>query len=152
MCSYDLLVAAAVENLTADAFADRWIAVLEAAAFSPVRQLVAPAAKPTQVTDDLMATVRRLAPALPKVAALFDVTVDAKAAQPKPLRPTKPSRPAPKGVATRAAAPAPAAAPVQAPAATAETAPAVEAPDTVEAPVTAEETATAEGTATAADA
>lgn len=88
------LAAAANENLTTDALAERWVAVLEAAAFSPIRQLVAPTAKPAQVTDELLATVKRLGPALPKVAALFDLAVDAKAAQPKPLRPTRPARPA----------------------------------------------------------
>ncbi|MFZ9628684.1 MAG: hypothetical protein ACO3C1_04960 [Ilumatobacteraceae bacterium] len=121
------LVAATIDNLTADAFADRWIAVLEAAAFSPIRQLVAPAAKPNQVTDELLATVTRLAPALPKVAALFELTVDAKAAQPKPLRPAKPTRPAAKTPAPRPAPPAKPAAPTAA-AAPAEPAPAEPAP------------------------
>lgn len=90
------LVAAAIDNLTADALPDRWAAVLEAAAFSPVRQQIVPTTKPAQVNDELLATVRRLAPALPAVAALFDISVDAKAAQPKPLRPTRPGKPAPK--------------------------------------------------------
>ncbi|MFM2183159.1 MAG: hypothetical protein RJB61_1453 [Actinomycetota bacterium] len=88
------LAAVTNENLTADALAERWVAVLEAAAFSPIRQLVAPTAKPTQVNDELLATVKRLGPALPKVAALFELAVDTKAAQPKPLRPTRPTRPA----------------------------------------------------------
>lgn len=125
------LVAATNDNLTADAFADRWIAVLEAAAFSPIRQQVAPTARPTQSSDELITTVTRLAPALPKVAALFEVAVDAKAAQPKPLRPTKPTRPTAKAApkppapaATAPAAPAPAAAPAET---VAEVAPVVEA-------------------------
>ncbi len=54
---------------------DRWSAVLEAAAFSPVRSLVAPAAAPEQRSDELVATVRRLAPLLPQVAALFEIEV-----------------------------------------------------------------------------
>ncbi|MEY2754047.1 MAG: hypothetical protein RJB65_405 [Actinomycetota bacterium] len=92
-----LLAEATVANLTADALPDRWVAVLEAAAFSPVRSLVTPAAVPTQSSDELTATVRRLGPLLPQVAALFGVEVDPKAAQPKPLRPTRPTgKPAPR--------------------------------------------------------
>ena len=66
---------------------ERWIAMLEAAAFSPVRSGIAPARKPDTVNDDLLATVKRLAPALPQVAALFEIDVDPKAPMPKPLRP-----------------------------------------------------------------
>ena len=51
---------------------DRWSAMLEAAAFSPVRTLVRPARKPDVVTDELIATVTRLAPALPHIAELFE--------------------------------------------------------------------------------
>ncbi len=72
--------------LTPDDPADRWIAVLEAAAFSPVRTHVQPTGVPAAVSDDLRATVVRLAPLLPQVAALFGVEVPAKAAMPKPLR------------------------------------------------------------------
>ena len=67
---------------------DRWAAVLEAAAFSPVRAQVTPAAAPEQRSDELVATVRRLGPLLPQVAALFGIEVPAGAAVPKPLRPT----------------------------------------------------------------
>lgn len=67
---------------------DRWSAVLEAAAFSPVRSLIAPAAPPPTVTDELRATVTRLGPALPQVAATFGIEVPEKAPMPKPLRPT----------------------------------------------------------------
>ena len=56
---------------------DRWAAVLEAAAFSPVRTHVTPTARPEQVTDELLATVKRLAPLLPQVAALFGIEVAA---------------------------------------------------------------------------
>ncbi len=88
-------------SLTPDDPPDRWIAVLEAAAFSPVRALVAPAQVPAQVSDDLRATVTRLGPLLPQVAALFGIEVSAKAPMPKPLRlpPRKKeaARPAPSG-------------------------------------------------------
>jgi hypothetical protein len=66
---------------------ERWAAMLEAAAFSPVRSLVKPLRKPDVVNDELLATVKRLAPALPQIAALFEIEVDPKAPMPKPLRP-----------------------------------------------------------------
>ena len=89
------LAASATGNLTADAMPDRWVAVLEAVAFSPIRALVQPTEKPTQVNDELLATVKRVGPLLPQIAALFGIDVDAKA-QPKPLRPTRPTSPAKK--------------------------------------------------------
>jgi hypothetical protein len=79
---------AATQALQPDDTADRWIAVLEAAAFSPVRSLVNPTVAPTTISDDMRATVLRLGPALPQIAALLGVEVPAKAPQPKPLRPT----------------------------------------------------------------
>ena len=65
---------------------ERWAAMLEAAAFSPVRALVKPIRRPDVVSDELMATLKRLAPALPQVAELFEIEVDPKAPMPKPLR------------------------------------------------------------------
>src|SRR5215207_6524187 len=67
---------------------DRWAAMLEAAAFSPVRLSVRPARIPDVVSDELKATVTRLGPALPQVAAMFEIEVKPKASMPKPLRPT----------------------------------------------------------------
>ena len=87
------LATATTANLTADAFADRWVAVLEAAAFSPVRAHVQPTTKPTQVNDELLATVKRVGPLLPQVAALFEIEVSERASAPKPLRPTRPVAP-----------------------------------------------------------
>lgn len=74
-------------SLLPDDPADRWIAVLEAAAFSPVRTLVAPPTPPSTITDDLRKTVVRLGPALPQIAALLGVEVPADTPKPKPLRP-----------------------------------------------------------------
>jgi hypothetical protein len=85
------LATATTANLTPEALPDRWIAVLEAAAFSPVRAQVTPTAKPTQVTDELLATVKRVSSLLPQIAALFDVEVTQRAVAPKPLRPTRPA-------------------------------------------------------------
>lgn len=66
---------------------DRWAAMLEAAAFSPIRASINPVRKPNEVNDDLLATVKRLGPALPQIAALFEVEVDPNAPMPKPQRP-----------------------------------------------------------------
>src|SRR4029078_5864903 len=85
------LATATTANLSAEALPDRWIAVLEAAAFSPVRAQVTPTAKPSQVTDELLATVKRVSSLLPQIAALFDVEVTQRAVAPKPLRPTRPT-------------------------------------------------------------
>jgi hypothetical protein len=79
---------------------DRWAAVLEAAAFSPVRALVVPTAPAEQRSDELTATVQRLAPLLPQVAAIYGVEVRQGAPTPKPLRPTN-RRPEPKKGAGR---------------------------------------------------
>ena len=52
-------------SLTPTDGAERWCAVLEAAAFSPIRTHVAPSGPPATVADELRATVTRLAPAAP---------------------------------------------------------------------------------------
>lgn len=85
---------------------ERWIAVLEAAAFSPIRSQIAPMGMPAQVGDELRATITRLAPALPQIAALFGIEVPAGAPMPRPLR-TAPNRQRPeRKKSDRAATPA----------------------------------------------
>ena len=71
---------------------DRWSAVLEAAAFSPIRLHVRTEAIPTVVSDELTATVTRLGPLLPQVAAKFGIEVSPKGPSPRPLRPTRPTK------------------------------------------------------------
>ena len=83
---------AATESLASDAGADRWIAVLEALAFSPIRAQVKPAAAPVAATDALRETVKRLSPLLPQIAALFGIEVAAGGQAPKPLRPPRQAR------------------------------------------------------------
>jgi len=73
--------------------AERWCAILEAAAFSPIRSLIRPMGRPDVVADELLATITRLAPAIPQVAEMFGVEVPAGAQMPKPLRPTRTGRP-----------------------------------------------------------
>ena len=80
-----------IANLTTDALAERWIAVLEAAAFSPIRSQIKVAAIPTSTTPELLKTVERLASLLPQIAALFGVAAPTGGQPPKPLRPTRPT-------------------------------------------------------------
>lgn len=78
-------------SLVADALADRWVAVLEAVAFSPVRSLVKVVSVPATVPAELTKTVERLGGLLPQVAAAFGIAVTAGNQAPKPLRPTRPT-------------------------------------------------------------
>ena len=83
-------------SLEAEALPDRWVAVLEAAAFAPIRAAVVATAPPRQVNDELTATVKRLGPLLPQVAGVFGIEVAAGASAPKPLRPTRPANARPR--------------------------------------------------------
>jgi hypothetical protein len=74
-------------SMTPDAFPDRWIAVLEAAAFAPVHAQVTPVGVPSEVTAELRDAVVRFGPALRKVAAAFGVEIAADAKPPRPARP-----------------------------------------------------------------
>ena len=47
---------------------------------------------PQQPSEALLATVKRLAPLLPQIAALFGVVVAPGMSAPRPLRPTRPVR------------------------------------------------------------
>ena len=80
------LVALTLEQLSPLATGERWVIVLEALAFAPIHNEVVPSALPAKVTPELTATVQRLAPAIPRIAALFGVAVDPKARMPRPLR------------------------------------------------------------------
>jgi hypothetical protein len=106
---------------------DRWSALLEAAAFSPIRSQIQPIRKPDTVSDELLATVQRLAPALPLVAALFGIEVAPDAPMPKPQRPG-PKQRKPKAEERPRRGPKPAAEEAPAEEAPAEEAPAEEAP------------------------
>ncbi len=99
------LASSTTSALSVDALPDRWVAVLEAAAFSPIRSHVQPTDKPAQVNDELLATLRRIGSLLPHIAALFGVEVVAGGQSPKPLRPTRPT--AQKKPATNAPIPPP---------------------------------------------
>ena len=87
----DRLATAATADLTAENGQDRWVAILEAVAFSPVKGAVRVTSVPGTVSEALAKTVARLAPALPAVAAAFGVVPPAGAPQPRPLRPQRPA-------------------------------------------------------------
>lgn len=81
------LAEGACASLTADAPADRWAAVLDATAFSPVRLAVKPQSLPEQPSEELVANAKKLASRLPQVAAAFGIEPsDA----PRTRRPPKP--------------------------------------------------------------
>jgi hypothetical protein len=100
-------------SLTPEATSDRWVAVLEALAYSPVRSTVTATGIPATVSDELRGTVARLAGLVPGIAKLFGVEPPPPGARaPRPARPTRkplPPKPRPTG-ATAATAPSPAAA------------------------------------------
>lgn len=67
------LAEAAGASLSADSGPQRWGTVLDAVAFSPVRQQVTPAGVPERPNDELRETVRRLSTRVPEIAALFGI-------------------------------------------------------------------------------
>ncbi|MGQ0832115.1 MAG: hypothetical protein ACT4OV_10595, partial [Microthrixaceae bacterium] len=90
------LTAGASEALTAEAAPERWVAVVDALAFAPVRDKVIPASLPTELHADVRATIARLATRIPKIAHIFEITLDRSAPRPKVerRRPPKPAKPA----------------------------------------------------------
>jgi hypothetical protein len=64
---------AATTALTAEAANDRWAAVIEALAFSPVHALVVPPAPPQTISDDLRALVKGVAGTVPQIATLLGI-------------------------------------------------------------------------------
>lgn len=86
------LVAAASAALTPVEPQERWVALLEAAAFSPVHTSVTVQAPPAAPGDELISTVKRLAVLLPQVATALSVELPAPGTPaPKPLRPARPT-------------------------------------------------------------
>ena len=125
------LAAAASASLASETAPDRFSAVLEAIAFSPVRGQVKLAAAPPTTNEAMLSTVKRVAPLVPQIAAVFGITVTPGANSPRPLRPTRPVRP--KGKPAPAKGPQATTAP-----ATPEASVAPEAPAAPEAPSTSE--------------
>lgn len=68
------LVEAANKAFEPDAEPDRWTAVLDAVAFSPVRQFVVPEELPEEASDkEIQRAVRKLSNRVPQIAALFGI-------------------------------------------------------------------------------
>ena len=86
------LAAAASASLASETAPDRFSAVLEAIAFSPVRGQVKLAAAPPITNESMLSTVKRVAPLVPQIASIFGVAVAPGANSPRPLRPTRPVR------------------------------------------------------------
>ena len=128
------LTEGAAASLTAEATADRWDAVLDATAFSPVRLAVKPQSIPAQPSDELVAIVKKFASRVPLVAEAFGVDPSQAPSRPRgPRRPKKQAPPAPKPTEPAAEAEAGAATtetPVEAP-----SEPVVEQVENVERPV-----------------
>jgi len=75
---YKNLSALAAADLSADASQQRWAAVLDALAFSPLRAHVKPAGLPDKPGAELVARVRKVGSRVPHIAAMFGVEVKQK--------------------------------------------------------------------------
>lgn len=93
------LALAATMAMSSEKAPDRWIAVLEAVAFSPVRAQVKPTSIPEAPGEALLATVKRVASLVPHIASQFGVVAAPGTSAPRPLRPTRPIRQKPKPTA-----------------------------------------------------
>jgi hypothetical protein len=97
------LVEAATAGLTAEIAQERFAVLVEALAFSPVRQQVTPLGVPAQPSEELLAVIRRSADRIPHIAGLFGITAPAA----PPARPRRgPGRPRPQASSSPALAPA----------------------------------------------
>ncbi|MEQ8718183.1 MAG: hypothetical protein RIE08_11305 [Acidimicrobiales bacterium] len=67
------LTEAAAAGMGSDATQDRWATVLDAVAFSPIRQMVRPAAIPAEPGEELLAAVRKVSTRVPQIAGLFGI-------------------------------------------------------------------------------
>jgi hypothetical protein len=96
-----------------DAAPDRWAAVLDAVAASPVRTSVKPAGLPAEPGEDLLKTARQTATKVPALGPLLGIEPKASAPRPPrpPRRPPRPTPPPPPPPTASADTPAPAPAP-----------------------------------------
>lgn len=89
------LTEAASSSLTADTNPERYRTVVDAVAYSPVRQNVKPHGVPEKPTDELRATIERLATRVPQIAAEFGIEVSAAPERPSRTPPKVPPKPVP---------------------------------------------------------
>jgi hypothetical protein len=69
------LAEAAGQALSPETTADRWVAVLDAVAASPVRRLVKPAGLPSEPAESLLRDARRHSGQIPSLAALLGIPI-----------------------------------------------------------------------------
>ncbi len=69
----DSMVQATNEALSPDSASGRWVALLDALAYAPIRNKVTPVGIPAEPSEELRAQVTKLAGRLPTVAAAFGV-------------------------------------------------------------------------------
>jgi hypothetical protein len=88
------LLGGANAALTAEATVERWSAVLDAIAHSPVRTEVAPVSTPAAPSDELLAVVKRYASRVPKVAVAFGIQASPASGKRRgrSMRPAEPGR------------------------------------------------------------
>ena len=103
------LIEGAGAALNAEAAPDRWVAVLDALAFAPVRDKVIPVSLPKELHPDVRATIARLATRIPKIAGIYEIAPDKTAPRAKTerRRPKKSPAKKPAAEAPTAKAPAP---------------------------------------------
>jgi hypothetical protein len=89
------LTAAANEGLQGEISQQRLGVVLEAVAFSPVRQRVVLETIPAEPGEELLVTIRKVAHQLPEIAARFGVTAPARRPRPPGGAKSRPEKPPP---------------------------------------------------------
>lgn len=80
------LTDAAAAALTADIASDRWAAVVDALAYSPIRAGVTPAGYPAEPTPELLEAVKRIADRVPTIATHFGIDPTQAPARKRPPR------------------------------------------------------------------
>ena len=78
----------AAEDLSPNTNQQRWSTVVDSVALSPVRTQVIPLGAPEKPSEDLLATIRRLADRVPQIATLFGI--EPQAPSPRGRRPPPP--------------------------------------------------------------
>src|SRR5207244_12321621 len=84
------LAEAAGGAMTAETTPERWAALLDAVAASPVRRAVKPASLPAEPGEDLLAAAKRLAGRVPGVAAALGIDTGRHGPPHRPPRPPRP--------------------------------------------------------------
>ena len=87
------LAEAASASMTPDTAPDRWGTVMDAVAYSPVRQQVKPVGIPNNINDELRSTAKKLSKRVPHIANLLIAPAPAKAPSTPPIPPAPPSAP-----------------------------------------------------------